>query len=583
MAKNDKKTSKEATARRKSGFAIQSVGTLVLIAGALVVLNLLAYFYGFGRVDLTENRVWSLSDGSKELVANLDDEMEITAYYSDNMPAPHNATSEYVRDILEDYADASKGNVQLNWVSVETDDDKEAAEEDGVQPNVVRIFENDRVSDTEVYAGLVIKYLGATEVIAPLLSVEGLEYTLTMKIKELAGDKPVVGIISGHQGPTLAQGLSSLREALPTYELREVGADEPIEPNEYAALLLVAPTTELSIDELMNIDQYVMKGGSLGVFGAALSIAVSEQGQPNISPFESGIDRLLERWGVKHRTGVVHDWLCTRVAMQGPFGIPMAVPYPPSPDIAFTDEQREHPAAFRLPNAPMPLSTPLELTTAGEDVSIKVLARSSENSWLVTGDTLDLAPKQPREWIPTNTQGPFELMVSIEGQLPSAFAGGGMSSGEGPAPSPELEESDGEVRVLVVGSSGVLRDEFLPPANQGRPRDLGALMALALNSIDWLAAESELIAIRAKNVEDPKLQVPDAVAEAEEEALAAMEAEDREAAEEALEKRKEAVAQWDRRKSTYKWMNTLGIPFLFALFGIIRWRMRTARRKNIKL
>lgn len=582
MAKNDKKTSKEATAKRKSSFAIQSVGTLVLIAGALVVLNLLAYFYGFGRIDLTDNRVWSLSDGSKELVADLDDEMRITAYYSDNMPAPHNATSEYVRDILEDYEDASNGNIQLSWVSVETDDDKEAAEEDGVQPNVVRIFENDRVSDTEVYAGLVLEYLGNTEVIAPLLTVEGLEYRLTMKIKELAGDKAVVGILGGHQGPTLAQGLSSLREALPTYELREVSADDSLDPSEIAALLVVAPGTELSIEELMAIDQYVMKGGSLGVFGAALSISVSE-GQPNINHFESGIDRLLERWGVKHRRGVVHDWLCTRVAMQGPFGIPMAVPYPPSPDVAFTDEQREHPAAFRLPNAPMPLTTPLELTTADEGVSIKVLGRSSENSWLVTSDNLDLAPKQPREWIPTNEQGPFELMVAIEGQLESAFAGGGMSSGEGPAPTPELERSEGEVRVLVAGSSGVLRDEFLPPANQGRPRDLGALMALALNSIDWLAAESELIAIRAKNVEDPKLQVPDAVAEAEEEALEAMEAEDREAAEEALEKRKEAVAQWDRRKSTYKWMNTLGIPFLFALFGIIRWRMRTARRKNIKL
>jgi len=583
MAKNDTKTSKKATAKRKSNFAIQSVGSLVLLAGALVVLNLLAYFYGFGRIDLTENRVWSLSDGSKELVAALDDQMTITAYYSNNMPAPHNATSEYVRDILEDYVDASKGNVVLEWVSVETDDDKEAAQEDGVQPNVVRIFENDRVSDTEVYAGLVLNYLGDTEVIAPLLTVEGLEYRLTMKIKELAGEKAVVGILGGHEGPTLQQGLSSLREALPTYELREVDATEPIDPAQIAALLVIAPGTELTVDELLNIDQYVMNGGSLGVFGAALNISV-DQGQPNITHFESGIDRLLERWGVKHQRGVVHDWLCARVAMQGPFGIPMAVPYPPSPEVAFTEEQREHPATFRLPQATMPLSTPLELTTAGEGVSVKVLGRSSENSWLVTSDSLDLAPKQPREWIPTNDQGPFELMVALEGQLPSAFAGGGaMSSDEGPAPSAELEESTGEVRVLVAGSSGVLRDEFLPPANQGRPRDLSSLMALALNSIDWLAAESELIAIRAKNVEDPKLQVPDAVAEAEDEALEAMEAEDRAAAEEALEKRKEAVASWDRRKSTYKWMNTLGIPFLFALFGVIRWRMRTARRKNIKL
>ena len=575
----EKSTSKAATASRKSRFAMESVAVLVLGAGILVVLNLLAYYYGFGRVDLTANKVWSLSDGSEELVANLDDEMEITAYYSNNLPARHNAIPEYVRDILEDYVNASGGNLHLRWVQVETDEQKEEAREAGVQPAVVDSWENDRRTQLEVYAGLVIEYLGSTEVISPLLSVEGLEYTMTTKIKELAGDKPVVGILGGHEGPSLTEGLTSLREALPTYELREVSASD-LSPDEIAALLIIAPGTELTPDELMSIDQYVMGGGSLGVFGAGLKIAVA-QGAPEITTFESGIDRLLERWGVKHRPGVVHDWICTRVAMRGPLGLPMAVPYPPSPDVAFTTEQQEHAATFRLPSAPMPLTTPLELTSAGEGVSVKVLGSSSENSWLVTGGSFDLQPKDPREWVPTNDAGPFDLLVAISGQLPSAFAGGGMSGAEGQAP--ELTQSSGEVRVLVSGSSGVLRDEFLPPADPNRPRDLGALMGLALNSVDWLAAESELIAIRAKNVEDPRLEVPQAITDVNEEVIDALEGEDREGAEDAVEKQKEMAAVWDAKKSTYKWLNTLGIPFLFALFGVIRWRMRSARRKNIKL
>ncbi|MAQ17132.1 MAG: hypothetical protein CMN30_20360 [Sandaracinus sp.] len=577
---DDKKHTREGTSRRKTRSAMESVGVLVLGAGILVVLNLLAYYYGFGRVDLTANKVWSLSDGSGDLVAGLDDEMQITAYYSDNLPARHNAIPEYVRDILEDYTDASNGNIRLRWVKVEEDEQKEEAQEAGVQPAVVDSWENDRRTQLEVYAGLVIEYLGQKEVISPLLSLEGLEYTLTMKIKELAGDKPVVGILSGHEGPSLAEGLTSLREALPTYELREVSATAPLDPNELAALLIIAPGTELGGDELMNIDQYVMAGGALGVFGAGLKIAVTE-GAPSITPFESGIDQLLERWGVKHQRGVVHDWICTRVMMRGPLGLPMAVPYPPSPDIAFTDEQSEHPAVFRMTNAAMPLPTPLELTSAPEGVSIKVLARSSENSWLVNSDELDLQPKDPREWIPTNDQGPFELMVAIEGPLRSAFAGGGMSGEE--TPTPERSESDGEVRVLVVGSSGVLRDEFLPPADPNRPRDLGALMTLALNGIDWLAAESELIAIRAKNVEDPRLEAPQAITDVNEDLIEALEGEDREGAEAAVDRQKEMAEAWDATKSSYKWANTLAIPLLFAVFGIIRWRMRSARRKNIKL
>ena len=581
MSSNDKHT-RAQTSRRKNRSAMESVGVLVLGGGILVVLNLLAYYYGFGRADLTSNEIWSLSEGSEDLVAGLDDEMQITAYYSDNLPARHNAIPEYVRDILEDYVDASGGNVRLRWVKVEEDEQKEEAQEAGVQPAVIDSWENDRRTQLEVYAGLVLEYLGSKEVISPLLSLEGVEYKLTMKIKELAGDKPVVGILSGHEGPTLTEGLTSLKEALPTYELREISASAPIDPEEIRALLVIAPGTEITGDELFNIDQYVMAGGSLGVFGAGLKISVAE-GAPSINTFESGIDGLLERWGVKHRSGVVHDWICTRVMMRGPLGLPMAAPYPPSPDVSFTDEQQEHPAAFRMANAAMPLTTPLELTTGREGVSVKVLARSSENSWLVTGQELDLQPRPPREWIPTNTQGPFELMVAVSGKLPSAFgSGGGMSGAEG-APTPERTESDGEVRVLVVGSSGVVRDEFLPPADPNRPRDLGALMALALNGVDWLAAESELIAIRAKNVEDPRLEAPQAITDVNEDLVEAMEGEDRTGAEEAVERQKEMAEEWDETKSKYKWANTLAIPFLFALFGVVRWRMRSARRKNIKL
>ena len=134
---DDKKHTREGTSRRKTRSAMESVGVLVLGAGILVVLNLLAYYYGFGRVDLTANKVWSLSDGSGDLVAGLDDEMQITAYYSDNLPARHNAIPEYVRDILEDYTDASNGNIRLRWVKVEEDEQKEEAQEAGVQPAVV--------------------------------------------------------------------------------------------------------------------------------------------------------------------------------------------------------------------------------------------------------------------------------------------------------------------------------------------------------------------------------------------------------------------------------------------------------------
>ena len=69
-------------------------------AAILVLLNVLGVFF-FGRVDVTHNRLFSLSEGSKRAVQNLDDQMEITAYFTKDLPPPFNATERYVRDILD--------------------------------------------------------------------------------------------------------------------------------------------------------------------------------------------------------------------------------------------------------------------------------------------------------------------------------------------------------------------------------------------------------------------------------------------------------------------------------------------------
>ena len=105
--------------------------------------------------------------------------------------------------------------------------------------------------------------------------------------------------------------------------------------------------------------------------------------------------------------------------------------------------------------------------------------------------------------------------------------------------------------------------------------------ALAMNAIDWLAQDSDLIEIRAKTVEEPVIKVPQNVRDAEATIRNAIEEQDETKAQAAFERRKTAMEDWNRKKSLYRWGNTLGIPFVLALFGIIRWRVRRAR--HVKL
>ena len=84
-------------------------------------------------------------------------------------------------------------------------------------------------------------------------------------------------------------------------------------------------------------------------------------------------------------------------------------------------------------------------------------------------------------------------------------------------------------------------------------------------------------------MEEPALDIPNSVLAAEDTVLAAAEEGDEAGVKEALEKRKAAIESWEAKKLAYRWLNTLGIPFLVALFGLLRWRQRTNKKRTLKL
>ena len=177
--------------------------------------------------------------------------------------------------------------------------------------------------------------------------------------------------------------------------------------------------------------------------------------------------------------------------------------------------------------------------------------------------------------------GPFDLMVAIEGKLPSAFAAPINEDDANAISAPRVAEND--VRVLVVGTGSFLEDAFMPPRPQQGDVQMNAALALALNAIDWLAVDSDLIAIRAKTSEQPALDIPDSVLAAESTVLAKAEEGDKAGVDSALAERKAAIESWNTKKRAYRWLNTLGIPFLVALFGLLRWRQRLNKKKTLKL
>lgn len=148
----------------------------------------------FVRMDLTSNKLYSLSGASHEVVATLSEPLTIKVFFTKNLPAPHNATERYLHDLLEEYASASGKYFNYRFYDVtaeeggmteETSANRKMAEDYGVSPVQIRVIENDEVKFQQAYMGLVIIHGDMIEKIPALTSTNGLEYSLTTAIQKL--------------------------------------------------------------------------------------------------------------------------------------------------------------------------------------------------------------------------------------------------------------------------------------------------------------------------------------------------------------------------------------------------------------
>ena len=165
----------------------------ILYLVVIVLVNIVGITLFF-RIDLTKDRIYSLSPASQEVVATLSDPLSIKVFFSKDLPAPHNNTERYLRDLLEEYS--AKGGKYFNYtfynvtpeegtLTQKADENRDMAKNYGIQPVQIRIMENDEIKFKKAYMGLVIIHGDLIEKIEAITSTDGLEYKLTTAIQKL--------------------------------------------------------------------------------------------------------------------------------------------------------------------------------------------------------------------------------------------------------------------------------------------------------------------------------------------------------------------------------------------------------------
>ncbi|RLC31275.1 MAG: hypothetical protein DRH37_03435 [Deltaproteobacteria bacterium] len=160
---------------------------------AVVLINIAGTTLFF-RIDLTANRLYSISEASRKVVSTLSEPLTIKVFFTRNLPAPYNNIERYLHDLLQEYEIYANRYFNYRFYNVSLDNagtDDEAGEnqkiakEYGIYPVQVQNFEKDEFKFQKAYMGLVIIHGDMIEKIPTITTTDGLEYRLTTSIQKL--------------------------------------------------------------------------------------------------------------------------------------------------------------------------------------------------------------------------------------------------------------------------------------------------------------------------------------------------------------------------------------------------------------
>src|SRR5512139_1154235 len=181
----------------------QTLIRLAIVLAILVVLNFVSVRF-FGRIDMTHNGLFTLSDASKELMRSLDDRVTVKAYFTEDLPAPYNNHRREVLDQLNEYRAYSHGNLQYEFIDPSDEKTEQEAQQQGVAPVQVQVVKEDKFEIKKGYLGLVFLYEDKKEVLPVVQNTNGLEYEISSTIKRLTTTtRKKIGFLTGQGEPPL--------------------------------------------------------------------------------------------------------------------------------------------------------------------------------------------------------------------------------------------------------------------------------------------------------------------------------------------------------------------------------------------
>ena len=483
------------------------------------------------RVDLTKEKAFTLSAGTRAILKKLDTPIKIRFYCSQSEPSAETVFlrtyAKHVEDLLAEYKQASGGKITIEKYDPQPDSDAEdSARLDGVEGQPLRNGE-------KFYLGLAVAQLDAKESI-PFLDPNRerqLEYDLSRAITRVGTpDKPVVGIMSplpvfgmpsnpmmmrmGQQGQQPWVIISELKN---DFNVQRVAMDvDKIDDN--IKLLVVIHPRDITDKAQFAIDQFVLRGGKLLAFLDPLPMMDTREQNEMLGAMPnngSSLDKLLKAWGLSFDTSKVVADMNFKMQLGGRNGQPQDAPAVMA--VTGTGLNNEDIVTSQIDNVWLPYAGAFTGTPA-QGLKETVLLKSTKDSQLVDGFMAHLSGENVmKEFKPSGTE--YDLAVRLTGKFKTAFPNGppedkkdadkkegdkkeGDQKAEEKKADDSLKESKQDTTVILVGDADMLYDRVAlqpiqtlfgtaySPANGN--------LTFAQNAIEQMTGDNNLIGVRSR-------------------------------------------------------------------------------------
>ncbi len=517
---------------------------LLLGLVTIIFINVLGYYF-FVRIDLTEEKRYSLSVSTKKLLKEIDEVVFVRCYLDGDMPAEYKALKNETKEMLDQFR-AYNPNIEYEFVDpngfenrTERDEFYRRLFERGLSPINIKTTKSNTQVQQYIFPYIDIVHKGRTY-IAPLLSskkgvagegiiagsIENLEYNIYSSIRSIVNaKKDKVVFLYGHgelpveniydfvsslseyyevDSITINEKLNSLTDRIyDTVDLSKVTIE-----NKYKCMIVAKPTSIFSYKDLYIIDQYIMHGGKVLWLLDALNVSMdSLQAQSStvaISNF-TGVDDILFRYGAKVNTNLIMDLQCAKVPIvtgQYQDNMPQMSYYPWNffPEI--------HPNSNHIISdkiSPVKMEFVSSIDTTASQAEKTVLLYSSNGTRIMNAPVnVSLNMLKQKQDAKLFNAGSKPVAMLLEGEFVSAFKNRLTATMEENTQIAFKDFSD-TTAMIVVADGDICKNDFingqlLPLGYDKYTRQMYGNKEFLVNCVNYLCGDVDLIPLRSREV-----------------------------------------------------------------------------------